>query len=369
MSHYEERLERDLHLIRERLRTLGASLEEALQRSVTSLMTLDRPLAYETILGDQRINREAKEIDRLSHAFVARHLPSAGHLRFVSSVLRINIALERIGDYAVTICREAARLTEPPSGIVARELALLSGVAQKSLHQSLQAFEKQDPGLARTARQLSSGLGRTYDQIVYELATQVDQKRVTGLDSFALLLVLNRLSRVCDQAKNICEETLFVCTGQEKKPKSFKILFVDRGMSGWAHLAEALGKRDFSSRARYSCASLETPAELSLALASFMTGEGLPVLGYRPVTAGLDFETLNDFDIVISLEAGLTESLGSLPYHTVFLEWPLDGVVPEGEFTEETLRSVFLRLHEELSRLDSLISGNLSRIESAEASR
>ena len=54
-----------------------------------ALLTLDRDLAYATVLGDKPINREIRELDRLCHAFVARHLPSAGHLRFVSSVLRL----------------------------------------------------------------------------------------------------------------------------------------------------------------------------------------------------------------------------------------------------------------------------------------
>ena len=68
-----------------------------------ALLTRDRELAAEVILGDLPINREVRAIDALCHAFVARHLPSAGHLRFVSSVLRLNVELERIGDYAVTI--------------------------------------------------------------------------------------------------------------------------------------------------------------------------------------------------------------------------------------------------------------------------
>ena len=45
---------------------------------------------------------------------LARHLPSAGHLRFVSSVLRIDLELERIGHYAATICREALQLEQRP---------------------------------------------------------------------------------------------------------------------------------------------------------------------------------------------------------------------------------------------------------------
>ena len=44
----------------------------------------------------------------------------------------------------------------------------------------------------------------------------------------ALLSALNHLERISDQAKNICEETLFTITGETKAPKVYKILFLDQ---------------------------------------------------------------------------------------------------------------------------------------------
>ena len=57
----------------------------------------DNELAYLTVLGDNPINRNSRKLDSLCHAFIARHLPSAGHLRLMSSIVRVNVALERIG--------------------------------------------------------------------------------------------------------------------------------------------------------------------------------------------------------------------------------------------------------------------------------
>ena len=108
MSHYEERLARDLADLKGRIATLGVRLDAALGAAVRAFLGRDRDLASSTILGDRAVNRATREIDRLCHAFVVRHLPSAGHLRYISAVLRLCIALERIGDYAVSISREAA---------------------------------------------------------------------------------------------------------------------------------------------------------------------------------------------------------------------------------------------------------------------
>src|SRR5262245_44610299 len=103
MTHYEERLKKDLGWIHDLVGIVGAAITKAIDDAVTSVLKLDKDLAALTVIGDYTINRQTRELDRLCHAFVARHLPSAGHLRYVSSVLRLNIAIERIGDYAATI--------------------------------------------------------------------------------------------------------------------------------------------------------------------------------------------------------------------------------------------------------------------------
>ena len=50
-------------------------------------------VANDVVLGDRRVNRKIRDIDHMCHAFIVRHAPSAGHLRYVSAVLR----LEKLG--------------------------------------------------------------------------------------------------------------------------------------------------------------------------------------------------------------------------------------------------------------------------------
>jgi phosphate transport system protein len=109
-THYEERLEKDLAWIRDLVAIVGQTVTKAVDDSVLAALNLDRDLAASTVIGDYTINRQTRELDRLCHVFVARHLPSAGHLRYISAVLRLGIALERIGDYATTISRTVAPL-------------------------------------------------------------------------------------------------------------------------------------------------------------------------------------------------------------------------------------------------------------------
>ena len=114
MSHYKARLERDLDRIRGDLAAIADQVQDAVKVAVHVLLGADHDKASACILGDLPINRAVRRLDRACHGFIAVHLPSAGYLRRASSVMRINTALERIGDYAVTICREAVQLPKTP---------------------------------------------------------------------------------------------------------------------------------------------------------------------------------------------------------------------------------------------------------------
>lgn len=324
MSHYEARLESDLGQIQDQLRELGASLETALRQSVRALLTANRDLAWDTILQDQAVNRRVTEIDRLCHAFVARHLPSARHLRFVSSVLRINISLERVGDYAVTICREVTRVGTIPEGL-RREVELRGEEAGQILHHAMQAFYDSNPDAARATRKMASGLTRGYDGLLSSLVQACETGALRLEDSFSLLLVFNRLSRVCDQAKNVCEEAVFVATGQEKRGKNFKILFLDRRNDGFGQLARRWAEVEFGERARIACAGLEPASQLDPAWAEVLAQNGINPEEVRPVAVAPLPDVLQGYDLVVALEPQLKPRLGRLPYHTVFLEWQLGG--------------------------------------------
>ncbi|MBL8424059.1 MAG: hypothetical protein JNK06_11285, partial [Candidatus Accumulibacter phosphatis] len=110
MSHYEERLERDLSQIKQQVALLAGLVEKSLDDAVHALLADDDRLAHATVLADNRINAVSNELDRLRMAFIGVHLPTGSHLRLMGAVVHANVALERIGDYAVTICREAVQV-------------------------------------------------------------------------------------------------------------------------------------------------------------------------------------------------------------------------------------------------------------------
>ena len=161
-THYEERMQSDLDEIRDKVGRLATLIESQVGDAVHSFLKEDRTLANDVVLGDRRVNRKIRDIDHLCHAFIVRHAPSAGHLRYVSAVLRLDVALERIGDYASTIGREIVQLSGRPPERIVRDVELISDQARRTLHQSLVSFQAADADFANETYGMAGQIGRAH---------------------------------------------------------------------------------------------------------------------------------------------------------------------------------------------------------------
>jgi phosphate transport system protein len=334
-THYEERLQKDLAWIQELVGVVGAAVTSAIDDAVRSVLTLDKDLAAQTVIGDLTINRQTRELDRLCHAFVARHLPSAGHLRYVSSVLRLDIALERIGDYAATISRTAAQLSTQPPPVVARDVEMMCEHARRMLRESLRAFGQRDAGLAQATIATISQLAQHFDKIFDDLVREGEARSRPVNDLFSLMATFNRLERVIHQAKNICEETIFVATGKTKGEKTFQILFVDERNDGPSQIAEHFTRKAFPQSGRYRSCGFAPAEDVDPEYVRFGQTIGLDLTKAWPSAIGALRDQMDEYHVVVGLCADARERLGKVPFHTTVLVWKVDASAgPEGVYRE-----------------------------------
>ncbi len=329
MTHLEERLEKDLRNIRDRVATMAKQVEDAVANAVHALQTGNEKLAYATILGDHPINRTMREIDRLCHRFIAVHLPSAGHLRLLSSVIRVNIELERIGDYAVTIAREAVQLSAPPTGALAREMERLANEAQMMLRQSVRSFNELNADLARGSMIMADQIEHDLDGVYSELAANTERDKIK--DALASFAIFAHLKRVADQAKNICEDTVFAVTGESKAPKVYRVLFVDEDNSCQSQMAAAIARNNFPESGQYISVGRQPAAALHPALVAFLQKRGIDISreSLRPLS-DLTTHELAEQHVIVSFQGPVKSFFPEIPFHTSALEWDV-GAAPEGD--------------------------------------
>jgi phosphate transport system protein len=348
MSHLEERMETDLNYIRDWLWKLGESVEHALRNSKKVLMLRDPEMAYDIVLGDHPINRDSRECDRLCHTFIARYLPGAGALREMASTIRVNVVLERIGDYAVTICREALQLTEPLPGRFAAHIDSLADDAIEILSASRAAFREGNAERAIALMQAAGRMEGRMDPLYEELFAADD--RMDGPTMMAIFTVFNMFRRVADQSKNICDQTVYAVRGVAKIPKVYRILFLDRRGSGIGQLAAAIGRHSFPDTAQFTVATPGGSDALTPALTEFLSETGLPDSGLESETLEGLTHDLSHFIVLVAVNGNVADYVKKPPFHTSARNWSIP--------RDADLAEQYRLLRREITDLVTLLAGD-----------
>lgn len=324
MTHYEQRLEEDENALRAAVLGLAERVRGNLSNAVTALVSGDRDLAYRTILLDGPVNRETERIDALCHRFIARHLPAAGHLRFVSAVMRMAVLLERMGDYSVTICRETAQLRAPLEGAFRDEVSTMAADSLGMFEKAMRAFESRDEALARATMREAERVDRDFSQAFGMLLT-TDVSGLGMQDVFGRLIVIMQIERVSDQAKNLCEETVFAVTGETKKRRPVRVLFVSERDDADAQIAVAIGNRRHRATGRFSSAALAPASSVRPDVASFLDAYGFDTGDLAPESLSKASEDWSAWDVIVCLDTPVERFLDPVPFHTVVLRWDVPG--------------------------------------------
>jgi len=324
MAGYEARLQKDLGRIAKRVKMMSRAVSESVENSVRAALSRDTQLATETILGDLPTNRLSSDLDHRCHVFVARHLPSAGHLRYISSVMRLNQTLERVGDYAETISRAALSLSGPAPVSTQRDIEMLGEHAVRLLRQALRSFQEEDVDLARGTHEAISNYGTTFDKIFDDLVKEGEASTRPVPDLFALMAIFNRLERVLHQAKNVCQQTVFAVTGEAKPRKTFDILFVDSRNAGASVLAEHFARKAYPEAGTYESAGWDAADAVDPSFVSYGEEIGLDLVNEEPRQFAGRRKVLRDYDLIIDLAGGVHQHVRRVPYHTTLISWPLE---------------------------------------------
>ena len=278
-SHIEESLRRDMDLIRAKVRAMAGLSERALQASLQALVQQNRTLAYGVILRDRNIDELETELNRLCLEFLVRHQPVASHLRFVFTAIQINKEVERIGDYAESVARQALVVSglepQPPYALFIE----LGELSVRMLREAVQGFLQADADLALRAMAMEEQANALRNSINAQLLELSRKNQLPAAALTPLMTVARRFERASDQAKNLCEEVLYMCTGEFAKHRgtdTFRVLFFDLNNACLSQMAEAIGNSMRPPRFEFSSAGVATQS-LDARAVEFMAGKGIDI--------------------------------------------------------------------------------------------
>ncbi|HVN75945.1 MAG TPA: phosphate signaling complex protein PhoU [Thermoanaerobaculaceae bacterium] len=330
-SHLEAALQRDLEQIGSRVTEMGELTERAVRSAVRALAQRDRQLAYAVILRDQYIDAAEKELDRLCQEFLVRHQPAASLLRFAYATIKINLELERVGDYAESIAREALRLTKTAAPLPLDRLQQIVDVAVPMLHDAIQAFVKQDAELARRTIETDEAVDLLRDRLTADLTSGSRDGSLPFDAMMPLVAVARRLERVSDQARNISMETLYLCTGEyAKHPGSgaIRVLFVDERNACRSVMAEAIGNALAEAGFVFSSAGV-APAPVEPETVRFMAEKGFDVSRSVPHALS-EFPNVEHQHVIVLLAPEARRAFPRRPRKSVLLDWTVEDPLAAG---------------------------------------
>ncbi len=206
----ETHFQQELNGLKKELLKMAGLAEQAIANAIDALVKRDSALAEKTIREDKAINDIELEIDDLSLKLLALHQPMAADLRFITSAMRINIELERIGDLAVNIAERALSLNQEPQLKPYIDIPRMAEITKNMVKEVLDAFVSGDPDLARAVCERDDQVDDLNDQVFRELLSFMiaDPKTITR--AVHLIIVSKYLERIADHATNIAEGVIFM---------------------------------------------------------------------------------------------------------------------------------------------------------------
>ncbi len=193
---------------------MGSLVEEAIDRSIKSLVERDSDLARQVIENDTRINAFDVSVDEECIRLIALRQPTAGDLRFITTAMKITTDLERMGDYAVDICERALELNEEPQLKPYIDIPRMAEIAEGMVRDALQAFLEKNTSLAYDVIKRDDEVDQLTVQIFNELLLFMIKDSSTITRAIKISYISKYLERIADHATNLAEMVVYMNEGK-----------------------------------------------------------------------------------------------------------------------------------------------------------
>jgi len=213
-SHTSSRYERELREVKEKLIVQATTTEKAIEGSIRALLDRDSERAREVVAGDEEIDALDIDIEERCIRLLALRQPAARDLRFITTAIKINGHLERIGDMAVKIAEKAVMLNELPQLKPYIDIPRMADIACGMIHESIDSFVRDDLALANKVRLDDEKVDQLNEQIFRELFTFMVQDPRTIHTALLIMQISKTLERISDHAKGIADMVVYIITGK-----------------------------------------------------------------------------------------------------------------------------------------------------------
>jgi phosphate transport system protein len=206
----------------EELSQLEAGLQEegdlvlrALRSALNALARGDSELADEVIAFDDEVDHRYVEIEAGVQSLLARQTPVAVDLRLVLAVLRVNLHLERMADYCVTVAKLTKLMgdLDVESEAISRSIEDMGQRAEQMIRVAMDSFATRDADKAQTLVELDELIDRANRNATNDLLSLGNSAEEREY-ALRMLVVSRCVERIGDHAVDIGEQVAYLVTGE-----------------------------------------------------------------------------------------------------------------------------------------------------------
>ncbi|QEY14473.1 MULTISPECIES: phosphate signaling complex protein PhoU [unclassified Cellvibrio] len=214
--HISQQYNIELEAIRTHLSEMGGMAQRQVNDAIQALIDADVERAEQVVRSDTKVNSMEVTIDEECVRILARRQPAASDLRLVIAVTKAITDLERIGDEATKIARQAIAMNKDglaPRGYI--EVRHIGGHVSHMLQDALDAFARLDMQLALTVVQTDKQVDMEYSTAMRELVTFMieDPRSITRV--LNIMWSLRALERIGDHARNLAQYVIYLVNGED----------------------------------------------------------------------------------------------------------------------------------------------------------
>lgn len=220
--HLSSQFDADLNQLASQIMAMGGAVEQQLNNASAALQVhVASPSNEISEQAERTINDMEREIDAQSAYLIARRQPTAQDLRFVLSMLKVCNNLERMGDEAIKLTRQAHSLAalQGSSNDAARNvytnLQAALAMAQQMTRAALDALARLSVGDAKAVLFSDAALDTAYKTMIAQIVNSLQQAPDLAQAMVNVLFLVKAVERVGDHAKNIAECVVYIAQGED----------------------------------------------------------------------------------------------------------------------------------------------------------
>ncbi|MFK8012587.1 MAG: phosphate signaling complex protein PhoU [Marinicellaceae bacterium] len=215
-QHTSNQYNDELEDIRNALLKMGGMVEKQLKNAIQSLLQNNINLARKVIKKDLGINAMEIRIDEECTQIIAKRQPAASDLRLIYAVIKCITDLERIGDEAEKIAKNAKFLiSETYSCEYYKAFENLGNLVMDNLSQALNALARLDVDEALIVAKKDEIVDFEFEKLNNDIILHMANNPSELDKTVRLSWSAKALEKIGDHSTNICEYIIYLVKGKD----------------------------------------------------------------------------------------------------------------------------------------------------------